>query len=204
MHSLFDSLVQLLINFINQIGYLGIFIGMFLESTLVPLPSELIMIPVGMSASQGGMNVYVAVIFGITGNISGAIFSYYFASFVGHPLLIRIGKYFFVRPETIIKMENFFKDHGPISVFFGRLLPGFRHFISLAAGIAKMDLKKFFLYTSTGSAIWTSILAGLGFFIGENQETIKSFLHQVVITCVLICILSITIYIFVKRKKNFN
>ena len=177
---------------------------MFLESTLVPIPSELIMIPVGMSASQGGMNVYVAVIFGVAGNISGAIFSYYLALFVGHPVLLRIGKYFFVKPETIIRIENFFQSHGPISVFFGRLLPGFRHFISLAAGIARMNKKKFFIYTASGSAIWTSILATLGFFIGENQETIKNFLHQIIVACIIICIATITIYIFVKRKNILN
>lgn len=202
MHSLFSYVTEFLISFINEIGYFGIFIGMFLESTLVPLPSELIMIPAGMSAAQGGMNIYIATIAGVLGNIAGAIFSYYLAASIGRTILFRIGKYFFVKAETIIKIEDFFKSHGPISVFIGRILPGFRHFISLPAGIAKMDMKKFFIYTATGSAIWTSILSALGFFIGENEELIKENLHEIIIGCGIFCALLIAAYIFLKPTRK--
>jgi membrane protein DedA with SNARE-associated domain len=202
MSHLLHSVTEFLISFINQIGYLGIFIGMFLESTLVPLPSELIMIPAGMSASQGGMNIYIATIVGILGNIFGAIFSYYLAASIGRTILFRIGKYFFVKPATIIKIEEFFKNHGPISVFIGRLLPGFRHFISLPAGIAKMDLKLFFIYTASGSIIWTSVLSTLGFFIGENQQLIEKHLHEIIVTCLIFCTAIIAIYIFFKPARK--
>lgn len=201
MHSLFDSITQFLISFIDQIGYFGIFLGMFLESTLVPIPSELVMIPAGMSAAQGGMNIYVLTLVGILGNISGAVFSYYLADLIGRPLILRIGKYFFVKESTIEKIEIFFKNHGSISVFFGRLLPGFRHFISLPAGLAEMNFKKFFFYTAAGSSIWTSTLAGLGFFLGENQDLIKSYLHQILILCVVLCII-FTTYIFLKPTRK--
>ncbi len=120
MHSFFDSFITLLINFINQIGYFGIFVGMFLESTVVPVPSEFIMIPAGISAAHGGTNIYLAVIAGVLGNVCGAVFSYYLASSLGRGILFYIGKYFFVKPSTIIKIENFFKDHGPISILMGR------------------------------------------------------------------------------------
>ncbi len=202
MTHLLHSVTDFLITFINQIGYFGIFIGMFLESTLVPIPSELIMIPAGMSAAQGGMNIYIATIVGILGNIFGAIFSYYLAASIGRTILFRIGKYFFVKAETIIKIEDFFKNHGPISVFIGRLLPGFRHFISLPAGIAKMDLKLFFIYTASGSIIWTSILSVLGFFIGGNQDLIAEHLHQIIITCAILCAAIIAIYIFRKPARK--
>lgn len=202
MSDLIHSITDLLITFINQIGYLGIFIGMFLESTLVPIPSELIMIPAGMSAAQGGMNIYIATIVGILGNIFGAIFSYYLAASIGRTILFRIGKYFFVKASTIIKIEEFFKNHGPISVFIGRLLPGFRHFISLPAGIAKMDLKLFFIYTASGSIIWTSILSALGFFIGGNQDLIAENLHKIIITCAILCAAIITIYILRKPARK--
>ena len=202
MHSVFDSVIHLLVNLINQIGYLGIFIGMFLESTLVPLPSEVIMIPAGISASAGTMNIYIAVVVGIIGNVLGAIFSYYLAVSIGRAVLLRIGKYFFVRPETIIRVENFFKNHGPISVFTGRLIPGFRHFISISAGIAKMDIKKFYFYTTAGSMLWTSTLAALGYFIGENQEAIKAYLDKIIISCVVVCVSAVTIYIYAKRRKK--
>ena len=196
------SLIELLVNFINQIGYLGIFIGMFLESTLVPLPSEVIMIPAGIAASQGLVNIYLVTIIGIIGNIAGAVFSYYLAASIGRALLFRIGKFFFVKPSTIIKVEDFFQNHGSISVFIGRLLPGFRHFISLPAGVAKMNLKKFYFYTILGSAIWTTILAWLGFLIGENQQLITENLHNIIIVCALACSALIAFYIFFKPARK--
>jgi membrane protein DedA with SNARE-associated domain len=201
MHSLFDSTLQLLITFINKIGYTGIFIGMFLESTIVPLPSEVIMIPAGISAAAGDMNIYIATAVGVLGNIAGAVFSYYLAISLGRAVLFKIGKYFFVRPETIIKIEEFFKKHGPISVFIGRLLLGVRHFISLPAGIAKMDMKLFFIYTAIGSAIWDSILVGLGFFIGENRKLIEKNLHEIVVGVLIFCVVFVSTYIFFKRAR---
>lgn len=200
MHSFFSALIETLINFINQIGYLGIFIGMFLESTVVPIPSELIMIPAGISAAKGGMNIYIATILGIIGNILGAIFSYYLASSIGRRILFYVGKYFFIKPATIIKIEEFFKSHGSISVFMARLIPGFRHIISLFAGIAKMNLKLFLIYTSIGSAIWNSVLASIGYFIGENDEMIGQYLNHIIVAIIFICVVFLAIYIVIKRK----
>jgi membrane protein DedA with SNARE-associated domain len=198
------SFIEILVKFINEIGYLGIFIGMFLESTLVPLPSELIMIPAGLSASKGLMNIYIATFVGILGNILGAIFSYYLAASIGRTILFRLGKYFFVKAETIIKIENFFTKHGPISVFVGRLLPGFRHFISLPAGVAKMDIRLFIIYTSLGSTIWTIILSALGFFIGENQELIEKNLHELILIVAAVSILLLVTYFFYKKSKKLR
>ena len=184
MHALLESIINITINFINEIGYVGIFIGMFLESTLFPIPSELVMIPAGMAAASGSMNIYLVTIAGILGNISGAIFSYYLALFAGRPILLKIGKYFFVKEATIVKIEQFFDKHGSISIFIGRLLPGFRHFISLPAGIAKMNFKLFLLFTSLGSAIWTSVLSFSGYFIGHNQEIIKNNIEDIARVCI--------------------
>lgn len=202
MHELFSSIIQFLVHFINQVGYFGIFIGMFLESTLVPLPSEVIMIPAGIAASKGLMNIYIATIVGIIGNVLGAVFSYYLAASIGRTILFKIGKYFFVKPATIIKVEEFFKNHGPISIFIGRILPGFRHFISLPAGVAKMDMKLFFIYTTLGSTIWTTILAALGFLIGANQEIIEKNLHEIIGVSITACVLIIAIYIFLKPTRK--
>jgi membrane protein DedA with SNARE-associated domain len=203
MHQIFDPMIDFLAHFIEQVGYLGIFIGMFLESTAFPLPSELIMIPAGIAASYGTMNIYLIIVAGVLGNVFGAIFSYYLAAFVGRAVLFKIGKYLFIKPETIIKVEEFFKSHGSISVFIGRLIPGLRHFISLPAGIAKMNIKLFCLYTSLGSLIWTVVLAILGFEIGENRKLIKEYIHTIAIACTISCLLLITAYcIFVKYKKS--
>jgi membrane protein DedA with SNARE-associated domain len=200
---IFQSTIDLLVNFANQIGYLGIFIGMFIESTMIPLPSEVIMIPAGMAAAKGEMNLYLLIFVGTAGNVAGAIFSYYLAEHLGRPILLRIGKYFFIKEDTIIKIENFFAKHGNISVFTGRLIPGFRHFISLPAGLAKMDIGKFFFYTILGSGIWTTVLTVLGFMIGHNHKMIKEYLDIIIIGCVIFCIILILLYSQI-AKSNFN
>ncbi len=204
MHDLIDPIINFLINFINQVGYFGIFVGMFLESTFFPLPSELVVIPAGIAASRGHMSLPIIILAGTLGNVAGAIFSYYLAEFAGRTILFKIGKYLFVKPETIIKVEQYFKNHGPISVFIGRLLPGFRHFISLPAGVAKMNFKTFCFYTTLGSAIWTTVLAILGFEIGENMDLIKEYIHLIVLGCVVFCVLIAFTYIFFFKKKNKN
>ncbi|HLD77270.1 MAG TPA: DedA family protein [Rickettsiales bacterium] len=196
LHAIFETIINSLIIFINEIGYFGIFIGMFLESTVFPLPSEVIMIPAGMAAGEGLMNIYIVLLAGILGNVFGAIFSYYIAMWLGRAILFRVGKYFFLKPVTIIKMENFFNKHGEISVFIGRLIPGFRHFISLPAGVAKMNFTKFTFYTSLGSTIWTTILTILGFFIGKNQDLIAQYLPMIVGIAVAFCVVLIGVYIF--------
>ncbi len=201
LHAMFDSIVTALVAFISEIGYLGIFIGMFLESTVVPLPSEVIMIPAGIAAAEGVMNIYLVIIIGVCGNVLGAVFSYYLAAFAGRPILFKIGKYFFVKPETIIKIEKFFNSHGEISVFIGRIIPGVRHFISLPAGVARMNIKKFIFYTFLGSAFWSTVLAVLGHLIGKNQDLIKEYLHILVIGAVSFCVILIATYSFFKKKK---
>lgn len=201
MHELIDPIINFLVNFIGQVGYLGIFFGMFIESTAFPLPSELIVIPAGIAASQGQMNLGLIIFIGTLGNVAGAVFSYYLAEFAGRAVLLKIGKYLFVKPETIFKVEEYFKSHGPISVFISRLIPGFRHFISMPAGIAKMDIKLFCFYTTLGSAIWTTVLALLGYEIGENKELIKEYIHSIILCCIALCTIIIAIYFFFRRRK---
>ncbi|MBU6140554.1 MAG: DedA family protein [Proteobacteria bacterium] len=199
---MFSSLITFLTDFINSVGYFGIFVGMFLESTLVPLPSELVMIPAGIAASSGAMNIYFALLAGILGNVFGAVFSYYLSASIGRTILFRIGKYFFVKAETIIRIEDFFKNHGPISVFIGRLLPGFRHFISIPAGVAKMNFKLFVIYTTLGSAIWNAVLIALGFFIGANQKLIEENLHEIALGIFVVCAAILIGYIFLKPTRK--
>lgn len=200
MQQMIHDFINLIVNYISQIGYVGIFIGMFLESTIIPIPSEIIMIPAGIASSKGNLNIYLATIFGTFGNIAGAVFSYYLALTLGRKIILKIGKFFFIRNETILKIENFFKKYGTISIFIGRLLPGFRHFISLPAGLAKMDFKLFLFYTSIGSAIWTTILAFVGYFIGENQDLINDYLQEILIIIITLCIILSAIFIHFKRR----
>lgn len=202
MHELIHNINEYLVIFINKIGYLGIFVGMFLESTLVPIPSELIMIPAGLAAAQGTMNLPLVIFLGVIGNVFGAIFSYYLALYLGRSILFKIGKFFFIKPESITKIEKYFQKHGEISVFIGRLLVGFRHFISLPAGVAQMNIYRFTLYTFLGSTIWTSILAILGYLFGKNQDLINQYLSSIAVTVIVLCSALIAIYLYLKAKRG--
>ncbi len=201
MHENLKIIIDLTAEIMADIGYLGIFLGMFIESTIIPLPSELIMIPAGIACGKNLMNIYLVIIYGIAGNVLGAIFSYYLASLIGRSFLFKAGKYFFIKPATIIKIEEFFKKYGAVSVFFARLLPGFRHFISIPAGIARMDMKLFFIYTFLGSSIWTIILALTGYFIGENHQLISQYLKEI-IKIIFSIIAMILIYFYFFKNKN--
>lgn len=164
---MFGQIVDFIVNFVSAAGYLGIFAMMFLESSFVPFPSEVVMIPAGYLAYKGEMNAVIAVIAGIAGSLAGALFNYYLAIKFGRDFLIRFGKYFFFTESTMQKMENYFKKHGEVSTFIGRLIMGVRQYISLPAGLARMNLAKFSFYTSLGAGIWVVILTILGWYIGK-------------------------------------
>jgi membrane protein DedA with SNARE-associated domain len=199
----FQLTLDYLVLLVDKIGYLGIFIGMFLESTFVPIPSEIIMLPAGIAASAGKFNIYLVIFIGVVGNLFGAIFNYYLAIYCGRPIILKIGKYFFMKEKTIIAIEKFFNEHGSFSTFTGRLIPGVRHYISIPAGIARMNFKKFCFYTFSGSAIWVTVLTYLGFFIGENQDQIKELLHLIIIICLIICLALVLGYMrYLKKIKK--
>src|SRR5574341_1270017 len=130
------ELITWLVNTIGALGYPGIFLLMAMESSVVPIPSELVMPPAGYLAHQGQMNIWVAILLGTAGSLVGAYANYFAAHYLGRPLLLRYGKYVWITEEKFAKVETYFKDHGEISTFIGRLLPVVRHLISLPAGLA--------------------------------------------------------------------
>lgn len=175
---------------------------MFLESSFVPFPSEVVMIPAGYLAFKGEMSLMIAIGCGIVGSLGGALFNYYLAVKLGRPLLIRYGTYVMFNEDTLLKMENFFNRHGHISTFIGRLIPVIRQYISLPAGLANMNLLIFSVYTSLGAGIWVIILALLGFYIGENEVLIKVYLHNVIVTLLLLSIIGGFLYYWYYQKKQ--
>ncbi|MCT7634833.1 DedA family protein [Aliarcobacter butzleri] len=195
-----SSIINFIVETISSLGYFGIFIMMFLESSFFPFPSEVVMIPAGYLASKGEMNIYLVLLFGILGSLAGALFNYYFAIKLGRAFLLRYGKYILISEETILKMEEFFKNHGHISTFSGRLIPGVRQYISLPAGLARMNIFVFSLYTSLGAGIWVLILTILGYFLGNNQALVKEYLHIIVI--VILILLAIFAYFYYRRVKK--
>lgn len=180
-------------------GYIGIFVAMFLESSFFPFPSEVVMIPAGYLAYKGDMNLYLAIFSGIAGSLCGAIFNYYLALHFGRKFLIKYGKYLFMSEGSLDKLESFFKKHGEISTFNGRLIPGIRQYISLPAGLAKMPLLKFSLYTALGAGIWMSVLVLLGYFIGSNEDMVSYYLHNAVIVA-LIGVGLLTLFYWIRHR----
>jgi membrane protein DedA with SNARE-associated domain len=198
VHEIINAVVEL----VSQFGYWGIFIMMFLESTFFPFPSEVAMIPAGFLASKGDMNLIMAIVVGTLGSLLGALFNYYLAKKYGRAGVLKFGKYFFFTEEKLIKMETFFVKHGSFSTFVSRLIPGVRQLVSLPAGLSKMPLNKFALYTTLGAGIWVTVLTLLGYFIGENQALIKEYLHQIVLLTLGLILIASIVYVFMNKKTK--
>lgn len=192
MYALFLKLIAL----VESWGYLGIFIMTFIESTFVPIPAEITLIPAGYLVAQGEMHWYLVFICSVLGTLGGSLFNYFIAYHFGRKIFIRYGKYFFMDSKKLESIEHFFKKHGAISAFTGRLLPGVKHFISFPAGLAKMPLKVFIFYTVLGASIWCGILIEVGYQIGENEHLIKKYIKQVNIALILFVISLMSFYIW--------
>jgi len=198
---MFSLFVSWVVETVNHWGYIGIFVAMFLESSFFPFPSEVVMIPAGYLAFQGEMNIYFAIVSGITGSLSGALFNYFLAAKYGRPFLLKYGKYFFLKPELLNKLEDFFIKHGEISTFNGRLIPGIRQYISMPAGLAGMNLGKFLLYTILGAGIWVTVLALLGYYLGANEEQLAYYLKSATIIALFI-ISGLTLFYYIRYKNR--
>src|SRR5574340_741454 len=196
------ELVMWLVNTIGAMGYTGIFLLMAMESSVIPVPSELVMPPAGYLAQQGQMNIWLAIAMGTAGSLIGAYANYYAAHYLGRPLLLKYGKYVWITEEKFSKVEQYFRDHGEISTFIGRLLPVVRHLISLPEGLANMNHVKFTIYTLAGAGIWVTILTWIGYFIGANQELIMKYSHQALIGVVIVSAVIIALYVRNHKKKQ--
>lgn len=190
-----------IVSYIGDMGYWGIFLLMFLESTFFPFPSEIIMIPAGYLAFKGEMNLYIVILVGILGSLGGALLNYYLAQSLGRKLILKFGKYFFIKEETLDKLDTFFTRHGEISTFTGRLIPGIRQLISLPAGLARMNIAKFSFYTSLGAGIWVVVLVAVGYLVGSNEELISEYLKSATLIA-LISVLLITVFYIVRHKRR--
>jgi membrane protein DedA with SNARE-associated domain len=197
-----QTLINWLLATIDKVSYPGIFLLMAMESSVIPLPSELIMPPAGYLAAAGKMNIVFAIICGTVGSLAGAYANYFAARYLGRPLILKYGKYVWITEEKFAKVETFFHKHGEISTFIGRLLPVVRHLISLPAGLAGMHHWKFCLYTLLGAGLWCTVLTLIGYVIGENQDLIIKHSHQAVIGVVIFSVVLIAVYVRRHRKKS--
>jgi len=196
------ELAQDLVDLIFDWGYLGIFLLMVVESSFIPFPSEIVLVPAGYLASQGQMSIGLIMASALGGSLIGAFINYYLALTLGRKILQKYGKYFFISESALIKMENYFEAHGHISTFTGRLIPGIRQLISIPAGLAKMNIVEFSIFTALGAGIWALILTLLGYFIGENQELLHTYLQEITIGVVILLIVLVFVYYRYQKNKD--
>lgn len=200
---------------LSNLNYGTILFLMFLESTVVPVPSEFVVTPAAYHAAGGNLDVFLVVLFATIGADLGATFNYIVAYYVGRPVVYRFanskwGKMCLLNQEKIEKSEKYFDDHGMVATLTGRLIPVIRHLISIPAGLAKMNYWKFLLYTTIGAGVWHSILATLGWYmhaiVPEDQlnDKISEYAEYIKIGIVVIVLFAIgyfTIRHFRKRKS---
>lgn len=202
------DLINWLIETVSRLGYPGIIVLMAIESSLLPLPSELVMPPAGYLAAKGRMDPFLAVAAGTLGSILGAIANYYLAVWIGEPVLRRFGKYVLISNKSLDKTEAYFARHGEISTFVGRLLPVIRHLISIPAGLARMRLGKFALFTGLGAGIWCAVLTYIGWFVGKHETELKetayqAMAHDILVKYILpgVIILIVAYLVWHRRRK---
>lgn len=196
------DIINWLLESIGTLGYPGIFLLMAMESSVIPIPSELVMPPAGYLVQAGEMKMWAVIACGTFGSLFGAYLNYFASHYLGRPLILKYGKYVWITEEKFARVETFFLRHGEISTFIGRLLPVVRHLISLPAGIYGMNHLKFSLYTLLGAGIWVTILTWLGYFIGSNQELIMEYSHQILFGVLALSALIIFVYIKLQPKME--
>lgn len=194
--------------YMSNMNYVTIMLLMALESTFVPLPSEIVIPPAAWKAASGDLNVFLVVLFATFGAIIGACINYFLSVWLGRAIVYsfaesKVGKIFLLSKEKVQKAEAYFVKNGNSSTFIGRLVPGIRHLISIPAGLAKMDLKQFILFTALGSTIWHAILAALSYFLYSQKDLFEKYMKE--LSWVLLAAGLIFIaYLVIKsiRKKN--
>lgn len=173
-----ETFIRWLLDRFRDLGYPGIVVLMAIESSFLPLPSELVMPPAGYLAAKGEMTVPVVIACGVVGSILGALANYGLAHWLGRALVRRLGRYVGISERSLERSERFFTRHGDISIFLARMLPVARHLVSLPAGLARMSLPEFVTFTGLGALVWCSVLTGIGWWIGKKEDVIRSVLNE--------------------------
>ena len=193
--------------YMHNMNYFTITLLMAIESSFVPLPSEVVIPPaIWQSLKTGELNIVLIVLFATVGAVIGAMFNYVMARWLGRVIVYsfaesKVGKLFLLSQAKVEHAESYFNRHGRSSTFIGRLIPGIRHLISIPAGLAKMNIKKFILYTALGSGIWHIILASLSYYLYSQQDLLLKYMHELSFT-LLGCGALFVIYLIWKYRKK--
>lgn len=185
-----------IIEVISNVGYLGIVLTMGIESACIPLPSEIIMPFSGYLASIGRFNLYLVSVAGAFGCLVGSILAYFVGIWGGRAFILKYGKYVLISHKDLQTAERWFGRYGDLTIFFSRLMPVIRTFISLPAGISKMNFSKFVIYTFLGSLPWCFALAYVGKILGENWQSIRVYFHNADIFIIILILLGIGFFIY--------
>jgi membrane protein DedA with SNARE-associated domain len=200
---------QIVIPFLNTlygaVGYLGVMIAMTIESAMVPLPSELILPYAGFLVSDprqleplthGQWNFWIVVVVATIGNTIGSLIAYAIGAYGGRPFLERYGRYLLIRPHEIGAADDFFKRRGAATVFVGRLLPIIRTFISFPAGVARMPLGTFVVYSMAGAFIWSCLLVYAGTVLGANWVQIRETLQPFDLVIAIVVVIAVILFVW--------
>ena len=201
-----ERLVEFLLASLLDFGYAGIVVLMAMESSVLPVPSELVMPPAGYWVAKGEMNAVLVVLCGVVGSIIGALANYAAAHWLGRPLVRRFGRYVLISERAMERTERFFARHGEFSTFTGRLLPVIRHLISIPAGLVRMPLPKFVTYTGLGAFVWCTILTWIGYVLGKNEAVLRSeevqrHVHRVLVILVPALLIGALVYLWWHRRR---
>ncbi|ANF82275.1 alkaline phosphatase [Acinetobacter sp. NCu2D-2] len=202
-------MTEWIISIMQQLSYWGIAFLMFLDNVFPPIPSEIIMPSAGYTASQGQLILIGVIIAGSFGSLLAAALLYWIGSKFSHDAIFRFvdryGKYLFIKTEDVKTSLTWFEQYGHRIVFFGRMIPAVRSLISIPAGMSHMPFWKFMLFSGLGTIIWTTFLACVGFYLGENQALMKQVLSQVGYVMLFIALLFVAWLFYRKyRKKSSN
>jgi membrane protein DedA with SNARE-associated domain len=191
-----SSLSHTLLDLFTTYGYLGIFLAMAIESCCIPLPSELIMPLAGFLAYQNRLNLGGDTLAGALGCVAGSIVAYWIGATGGRALLLRYGRYVLISHHDADRADEFFARHGDITIFLTRLMPIVRTFISLPAGITRMNFTKFVIYTFLGSLLWCFVLAYAGYKLGQHWKDVGSTLHQYDALVIVVAVILVGLFLY--------
>ncbi len=194
-----------IINIMEQLGYLGIALLMFLDNVFPPIPSEIIMPSAGFTAAQGQLSLIGVIVAGSLGSLIAAATLYWIGRKISHDALFRwvnqYGKYLFIKTDDVKKALDWFEKYGHRVVFFGRMIPAVRSLISIPAGMSHMPFWKFMTYSALGTVIWTTFLATVGYYFGNNTALMQQIFSNVGYMIVAIVALFV-VYLWFKKRKN--
>ncbi len=195
-----EWLSNLVISMIKSSGYAGVFITMAIESACIPFPSEVIMPFAGFIVSEGRMTLWAITLAGALGNLAGSIAAYLLGMLGGRPFLEKYGRYLLISRKKLQIADDWFNRYGPKAVFFSRMMPVIRTFISLPAGIARMHFVKFAVYTFAGALPWCLFLGWLGVLLGPRWSSIKPYFH-ILDALIIVSLVVLVVYLLVKKRK---